>query len=96
MATTAGQMGYSSANRLNVFRVSLTTALAATAFILLCWVGAVIGLGPVSHMYLQLFSAADVTSAVALIVGICWSFFGGLIAGGLFAVIYNLLAPLER
>ena len=96
MATTAGQVGLASANRLNVISVSLTAALAATAFIVLCWIGAVIGLGPVSHMALQMFSPADVTSAVALIVGICWSFVGGLVAGGLFAMIYNLFEWLER
>lgn len=81
--------------RLNVSRMALTAAFTGVLFIVLCWVGAVIGIGPLTHMYIQLFSAAEVTSVLSLLIGICWSLFGGLIAGGLFALIYNLLAPLE-
>lgn len=96
MATSAQQIDIGRAPRLNTFRVALTTALAATIFLLLCWTGARIGFGPATHMYMQLFSGAEPASALALIVGLCWSLVGGLIAGALFAFIYNLLAPLER
>ena len=96
MATSTQEIGFSSTRRLGIIRVGLATALAATLFLLLCWIGARIGLGPATHMYIQLFSAEDVTSGLALIVGLCWSLAGGFVAGALFAWIYNLLAPLER
>jgi len=95
MATATQEVRLSSAPRLGVARVALTTAFAATAFLLLCWIGARLGLGPATHMYIQLFSQAEVSSALALIVGICWSLVGGALAGALFAWIYNLLAPLD-
>ena len=95
MATTTQEVRLFAAPRLGVARVALTTAFAATAFLFLCWVGAALGLGPASHMYIQLFSTAAVTSGLALIVGLCWSLAGGLVAGALFAWIYNLLAPLD-
>lgn len=95
MATMTQEVRPSSVLRLGVARVALTTALAATAFLLLCWIGALLGLGPATHMYIQLYSAAAVTSATALLVGLCWSLVGGGVAGALFAWIYNLLAPLD-
>lgn len=95
MATATHEVRLSSAPRLGVARVALATSLAATAFLLLCWVGARLGLGPATHIYIQLFSPADVSSALALIVGLCWSLVGGLVAGALFAWIYNLLAALD-
>lgn len=95
MATTAEKLDPSSA-RLNVLRVAVATAIAATLFLLLCWIGARIGLGPASHMYVNLFTNADVASTTALIVGICWSLFGGALIGALYALIYNALASLER
>lgn len=96
MATPSPEAGYARSRRLNVLRVALTAGLTATAFLLLCWIGAMIAVGPGTHMYVNMFSNAEVTSTVALVAGICWSFAGGLIGGGLFALIYNLLAPLER
>lgn len=95
MATATQEFSFTAAPRLGVARVALTTAFAATAFLLLCWIGAALGLGPATHMYIQLFSAAAVTSGVALLLGLCWSLVGGLVAGALFAWIYNLLAPLD-
>lgn len=95
MVTSTQDVIYSSASRLGVARVALTTAFAALAFMLLCWIGARLGLGPATHMYIQLFSAEAVTSVSALLLGLCWSLGGGLIAGALFAAIYNLLAPLD-
>lgn len=95
MATTAREVGYGTSRRLNVSRVALTTAFTAVIFITLCWIGARIGIGPLTHMYIQLFSPAEVSSGLSLLIGLCWSLVGGLIAGGLFAWIYNLLTPLD-
>lgn len=95
MATSVREIGGTSAPRLGVGRVAMTTALAATAFLLLCWIAARLGLGPATHMYIQLFSPADVGSGLALLVGLCWSLAGGLVAGALFAWTYNLLAAFD-
>lgn len=95
MATSARVAGYGTSRRLNVSRVALTTAFTAVLFTTLCWIGAVIGIGPLTHMYIQLFSPAEVSSGLSLLIGLCWSLVGGLIAGALFAWIYNLLAPLH-
>lgn len=95
MPTAVEKLQRAPAARLSVFRVALTAGLAAAAFILICWIGARIGLGPLTHMYIQLFSSSPPASGLALLVGLCWSLVGGLIAGGLFAFIYNLLAPID-
>jgi hypothetical protein len=96
MATTAQQLDGAQGRRLNPLRVTVATSLAAAAFLVLCWIGASMGFGPGTHMYVSLFSEAGVTSAVALFAGVCWSFFGGAIIGLIYALIYNSLAALER
>lgn len=95
MATTARQIESSPSRRLNVLRVTVATSLAATAFITLCWIGARIGFGPASHMYVNMFSNAGVSSLPALLAGICWSFLGGGVIGAVYALIYNAFASLE-
>ena len=95
MATAAQQIERTSCPRLNALRVTVTTSLVAVVFLILCWIGARIGFGPGTHGYISLFSDADVTSATALFLGICWSFFGGAVVGAIYALIYNALAPLE-
>ena len=80
----------------NVLRLALTGALAAGAFYVICWLGAFLPLGPATHMYIELFTKAPVNSSAALGQGLGWSIAFGLIAGGLIAFAYNLLAPLDR
>lgn len=77
-----------------ILRFALTGAFAATVFFLLCWLGAALGIGP-THMYVALFTDAEVSSGLALIEGGCWSLVFGLIAGALIAFFYNLLAPVD-
>lgn len=85
------------AHNVGVLRLAITGALAAAIFYVLCWLGALIlPIGPASHMYLQLFTSADISSAAALIQGLIWSLAFGLIAGALIAILYNALARLER
>ena len=96
MATRSTEVRFADARRLGVLRCALTGAIAAPLFYLLCWIGALLPIGPVSHMYLQLFTRAEITSNLALAEGTCWSIAFGLIAGALIASIYNLLAPLDR
>ena len=82
--------------RASVLRLAATGALAAGVFYVVCWLGAFLPLGPATHMYLKLFTDADVNSSLALIQGLGWSLVFGLIAGALIATMYNLLAPLDR
>jgi hypothetical protein len=83
--------------RLGVLRLALTGGLAAAVFYTLCWVGALTpNLGPATHMYLQLFTNAELSSVAALLQGALWSLVFGLIAGALVAAIYNALAVLDR
>lgn len=95
MATLANDSAHHS-HRLGVLRIALTWALAAAIFHALCWVGAQLPIGPATHMYLELFTKAELSSGLALIQGVCWSIAFGLIAGALIAVIYNALAFLDQ
>ena len=95
MATTTNEND-DSGRRANVLRIALTGALAAAIFYAICWLGAFLPIGPATHMYLKLFTSADISSGLALVQGLCWSLGFGLIAGALIASIYNLLAPLDR
>jgi hypothetical protein len=96
MATIAQQTEGSLARRLSVSRVAIATSLSALAFVVLCWLGAIIGFGPANHMFISLFSGAETNSFPALLIAVCWAFFGGAIIGAVYATIYNVLAPLER
>jgi hypothetical protein len=97
MATTiSGDTAGRSRSGIGVVRLALTGAIAATAFFVLCWAGAFLPIGPATHMYLQLFTSAENSTARALLEGACWSAAFGLVAGALIAVVYNALGPLDR
>ncbi len=83
-----------SSHKLSIVRIALAGAATAAIFFVLCWLGALLPIGPATHMYLKLFTNAEATSAIALVQGVCWSIGFGLIVGGLFAWTYNLLARL--
>lgn len=85
-----------SVRKVGVARVALAGAIAAGAFYVLCWLGAFLPIGPATHLYLQLFTAADAGTALALVQGLCWSLAFGLIAGGLFSLSYNAVAAVDR
>ena len=95
MATTTNETNRSS-GKANVLRFALTGALAAGIFYVICWLGAFLPIGPATHMYLALFTSAEINSGLALVQGLCWSLGFGLIAGSLIAFIYNLLGSLDR
>jgi hypothetical protein len=96
MATLADESANLHSHNLGVLRIALTGALGAAIFYGLCWIGAQLPIGPATHMYLRLFTNAELSSGSALIEGVCWSIAFGLIAGALIAVIYNALAFLDR
>jgi hypothetical protein len=83
-------------HKLGIVRFALTGAIASSVFFVFCWIGGQIPIGTLSHMYVQLFTRADLGSMAALVEGALWSIGFGLIGGALIAAAYNLLAPLER
>jgi hypothetical protein len=83
-------------HRLGAIRLAMTGALFMGLFYILCWTGAAIGIVPVTHMYLNLFSDAQMPSTAMLLEGSAWSVLFGLLAGALIAVIYNALSALDR
>lgn len=83
-------------HKLAVLWLAVAGSLVAGLFFVLCWLGALLPLGPATHMYLQLFTNAKTTSLSALAQGLCWSLLFGLIAGTLIAVVYNALGFLGR
>jgi hypothetical protein len=84
------------AKPLCVLRVAVAGAATAAIFYGLCWLGSFLPVGPATHAYLSLFAGADITTLAALLQGICWSIAFGSITGGLFAVVYNAAAGLDR
>lgn len=94
MATLANVSGIAS-GKVGVIRFALTGALAATTFFIVCWLGSVLGIGFVTHMYIELFTYAETSSGLALLQGACLSLVFGLVVGGLVGFFYNLLAPLD-
>ncbi len=96
MATVTQDMSVDTVRKLSVARLAATGAVAAAVFYALCWIGAVALTGPASHMYVQLFTSAEINSGAALLEGIIWSIAFGLIAGALVALFYNVFAFLDR
>ena len=94
MATLAYETRIAPGN-VGVLRFSITGALSAGAFFILCWLAALLPIGPATHMFIRLFTDAEITSSLALFVGTCWALLFGLVAGALIALIYNLLASLD-
>jgi hypothetical protein len=95
-STAASQRRRDDVRRLNTLRVTLTGAIVAPIFFALCWAGAFLPIGPASHLYLQLFTRAEMSSGLALAQGVCWSAAFGAIIGLLVSLVYNALAPVGR
>ena len=74
----------------------MTGAVAAVIFFALCWVTTYLPVGAATHMYVQLFTNAQISSTTALFQGACSSLVFGAVAGGLIAAVYNLTAVLDR
>ena len=73
-----------------------TGAIAAAIFFALCWLAVYLPLDGPTHMYLQLFTPAEAGPVAALAQGLCWSLVFGAVAGGLIAIVFNVLTYLTR
>ena len=85
-----------SAHVVNVARLTIAGALSAAAVLVLCWLGTFVPFSSPTHAYISLFTNAEVNSGLALVEGTCWSLLFGALVGGVFALIYNATAPLDR
>ena len=94
--STAAQSIAPHSHRIGIARLALTGAMFMGLFYILCWSGAALGIVPVSHMYLQLFSNAPMPSTAMLVEGAIWSFVFGSLAGTLIALLYNAFGILDR
>jgi hypothetical protein len=81
---------------LSIARLAVTTGITAAVIFVLCWLGTFVAFSSPTHAYITLFTTADISSALALVGGTCWSLLFGLIVGAVFAFIYNASAPLAR
>lgn len=82
--------------KLSVPRFAVTGAVVATLIFALCWLGTFVPLGAVTHIYVQLFTQAEISSGVALVQGVCGSAVFGAVGGALTAAVYNLTAAFDR
>lgn len=82
-------------HRLGVLRCTIAGALVLAVQFVLCWIGALF-IASQTHMFVELFTAQPVASTAALGIGTIWAGVFGAITGFLVAVIYNVLASLDR
>lgn len=78
--------------RLGIVHCAVTGALVFGVILVVCWIGAVVTPMPVTHMYIAMFSAAEITSTAALWGGLLWSLVFGAWAGFVLAVVNNAIA----
>ena len=81
---------------LGVGRVALSAGITTAALFVLCWLGTFVPFSSPTHAYITLFTGADISSGLALVEGTCWSLLFGIIAGALFALIYNASGSFSR
>lgn len=80
-----------------VLRLAATGAISFFVFFAICWIAVFLALPAVPHAYLGLFAAAaDPSSGTALLQGLSWSAVFGFLAGGLWALVHNLLGKIGR
>ena len=94
MATLASETRIAP-GKVGILRFSITGALSAAVFFILCWVAAWLSIGLFTHKFIPLFTDAESTSSLALFLGTCVALVFGLVVGALVAFFYNLLASLD-
>lgn len=91
------QVGESGAgHQASITRLGVTGGVTAAIIFLICWIGTYIPFSSPTHAYIGLFTTAPPSSLEALGEGAFWSALFGAMSGGLFALAYNIAAPLDR
>lgn len=70
-------------------RLAVAGGTTAAVVFVLCWLGTFLPFSSPTHAYISIFTSSDVSSALALAEGACWSLLFGALVGAVFAVIYN-------
>ena len=83
-------------HKISVPRLAAAGGGTAAIVFILCWLGTFIAFASPTHGYIALFTPQEVNSTGALLEGTLWSLLFGVLAGALFAVVYNLFTGLER
>lgn len=81
---------------LSVTRLIATGGITGAVLFVLCWLGSFVPVSSATHAFISLFTPAEAQSANALAEGTVWSFLFGSLAGGVFAVVYNVCARFGR
>lgn len=92
----ASYFGSTGARRVSVARLALTGGLTAVLVFFFCWLGTFVPFASPTHAYISLFTPAPIQSVQALGEGTLWSLLFGGFSMGLFALVYNVLAGIER
>ena len=77
-------------NRIDVVRCTVTVAVTMALLFVLCWLGAFLSIGPATHMFVTLFTAAVPISTLALATGACSALLFGALTGAIFALTFNV------
>lgn len=78
-------------NRIEIVRCTAAAAVTSALLFVLCWLGASLSIGPATHMFVSLFTAATPISTLALVTGVCSALFFGGLAGAIFALTFNFV-----
>ena len=82
--------------KISALRLALAGASTLSILFVLCWVGAVVWAGGLSHMFVAIFTAAPVNSWLALGQGVCSAIVFGALTGIILAISYNAFAIVDR
>lgn len=83
-------------NRIDIVRCAIAVAVTLALLFALCWLGAYLSIGPATHMFVTLFTAAAPISVLALATGVCSALFFGALAGVIFALTFNFIGRFSR
>jgi len=78
-------------NRIEIVRCAVAVAVTLALLFALCWLGALLSIGPATHMFVSLFTPAAPISMLALATGACSALLFGGLAGAIFALTFNFV-----
>ena len=81
---------------IGVARLAASGGVALALIFAVCWIGTFIPFASPTHGLITLFTPARIDSVQALTEGTLWSLLFGGFSGGVFAIVYNLFAGLDR
>lgn len=83
-------------NRIDIVRCAIAVAATLALLFALCWLGAFLSIGPATHMFVTLFTAAAPVSTLGLVTGVCSALIFGALAGAIFALTFNAIGRFSK